>query len=86
MYLYYELSYVECATGTLQEGTKSAGNHFENNNAKILLYGKCHEKVDLSKRIGYEYNIMKLVEYDENTRSLLDRAFWWKSYNEHVIK
>ena len=46
------------------EGTKSVGNHFEKKNAKILLYRKCHEKADLSKRIGYKYNIMKLVGYD----------------------
>ena len=36
---------------------------------------------DLSKRIGYNYNIMKLVGYIENTRSLIDRAFRWKAYN-----
>ena len=27
---------------------------------------------------------MKLVEYDENARSLTDIALWWKSYDEHV--
>ena len=31
-------------------------------------------------------NIMKLVGYAENTRSLTDKALWWKAYNEHVIK
>ena len=32
-----------------RERTKSAGNHFEKKNAKILLYGKSNEKTDLSK-------------------------------------
>ena len=52
-------------------------------NAKILLYGKSHEKAGLSKRIGYEYDIMKLVGYGESTRSLADKVLLWKSYNEH---
>ena len=68
------------------EGNTSRGNPFEKKNAKIRLYGKSHEKADLSKRIGYEYNIMKLVGYDENNRSLTDRSLWWKAYNEHVIE
>ena len=29
---------------------------------------------------------MKLVGYDENNRSLIDRALCWKAYNEHVIE
>ena len=45
-----------------------------------------HEKVDLLKRVGYEYNIMTLVGYDKNTRPLIDRPLWWKAYNEHVIE
>ena len=57
------------------EGTKSEGSHFEKKNSKILLYDKYHEKAGLSNRIGYEYNIMKLVGYDENNRSLTDRVF-----------
>ena len=56
------------------EGTKSPENSFEKNNAKILQYGNSHENVDLSNRFGYEYNIMKLVGYDENARSLTDKA------------
>ena len=29
---------------------------------------------------------MKLVGYDENKRSLTDRALWRKTYNIHVIE
>ena len=29
---------------------------------------------------------MKLVGYDENTRSLTDRELWWKTYNIHLIE
>ena len=29
---------------------------------------------------------MKIVGYNENKRSLIDRAFWQKVYNEHGIK
>ena len=67
-------------------GTKFEGDHFDKKNAKIILHGKYHEKADLSKRIGYEYNIMKLVGYDKNKRSLIDRTFRWKSYNGNVIE
>ena len=56
------------------KGTKSRGNHFEKKNAKIRLYAKSNEKADLSRRIGYAYNIMRLVGYNENTRSLTDRV------------
>ena len=68
------------------DGTKSRGNPFKKKKAKIQLYGTSHEKEDLSKQIGYEYTIMKLVGYNENKRSLTDRALWWKIYNIHVIE
>ena len=68
------------------EGNTSRWNPFEKQNTKIWLYGKSHEKADLSKRTGYEHNIMKLVGHDENNQSLTDRALWWKTYNIHVIK
>ena len=68
------------------EGNSFRPNPFEKKKAKIKLYGKSHEKADLSKRIGYEYHVMKLVGYDENKRSLTDRALWWKTYNIHVIE
>ena len=47
------------------EGNSSRPNPFEKKKAKIQLYGKSYEKEDLTKRIGYEYNVMKLVGYDE---------------------
>ena len=49
------------------KGNSSRGNPFEKKNAKVRLYDSSHEKADLSKRIGYEYNIMKIVGYNENT-------------------
>ena len=54
--------------------------------ANIWLYGKIHEKADLTERIGYEYYVMKLLGNDENKRSLTDIALWWKNYNIHVIE
>ena len=57
------------------EGNKSPANSFEKKNAKILQYSKCHEKANLSKRVECDYNIIKLVGFDENTRSLIDREF-----------
>ena len=68
------------------EGAKILTNSFEKKNAKILKYRKSHEKADLTKKVGYEYNIMKLSGYSEETTSLTDRALWWKSYNEEVIE
>ena len=47
--------------------------------------GKSHEKANLSKSIGYQYNIMKLSVYDEENVSLRDRALWWKTYHDHYL-
>ena len=55
--------------------TKSAGKSFKKNNAKMLQYDTSHKQADILKRVGYEYNITKLVGYYENTRSLIDRVF-----------
>ena len=35
------------------EGRKTLTNNFEKKTAKILQYGKCHEKADLTKANGY---------------------------------
>ena len=68
------------------EGLKVSSNQMEKKSAKLLLFGKSHEKADLTKRHGYEYNIMKLSGYDEDNRSITDRTLWWKTYNDHVIE
>ena len=67
------------------EGKKSA-NNFDKKAAKVLAFGKSHEKADLTKTTGYEYNVMKLTGYCQENRTLTDRAMWWKSYNDHVIE
>ena len=67
------------------EGTKSA-NNFEKKTKKDKAFGTSHEKADLRKTTGYEYNVMKLTGYCKLNRSLTDRAMWWKSYNDHVIE
>ena len=58
------------------EGTKTINNSFEKKTAKILKFGKSYQKVDLTKEVGYEYNIMRLSGYCEENRSVLDRALW----------
>ena len=68
------------------EGLKASSNQMEKKSAKLLLFGKSHEKADLTKRHGYEYNIMKLSGYDEDNRSITGRTLWWKTYNDHIIE
>ena len=50
------------------EGRRALTKIFEKRNAKILQYGKCHEKVDLTMTNGYECYLMKLMDItDLNT-------------------
>ena len=67
------------------EGIKSSTNEMEKKSKKILLFGKSHEKADLTKKHGYEYQIMRLSGYDEDNWSITDRTLWWKTYNDHAI-
>ena len=51
---------------------------------KNLMFGKCHERPDLTRLFGYEYEILKLVGLGEEDTSLVRRALWWKTYNIYV--
>lgn len=51
---------------------------------KKLLFGKCHERPDLTKLTGYECQILKMVGLSEDNASLTRRALWWKTYNTYV--
>ena len=48
------------------------------------MFGKCHERPDLTRLSGYEYQILKLVGLSEEDTSLVRRALWWKTYNMYV--
>ena len=58
------------------EGRKAVSNNSEQKNKKIIKLGKSREKADLSRSIGYQYNIMKFSGYDEENRALMDRALY----------
>ena len=67
------------------EGNKLATNILERKNRKDRKeYGKCHERADLTQVRGYEYTVMKLAGITEETTSFVNRALWWKTYNDHV--
>ena len=68
------------------EGYKNTNNDVGQKNGKgnTKEYGKCHEWADLTKVIGYEYNVMKLAGVTEMNCSISDRALYWKTYNEYV--
>ena len=64
---------------------KAVLNNVEWKNKKIIELVKSHEKADLSKPIGYQYNILKFSGYDEENKSLTDRALWQKTYQDHSL-
>ena len=68
------------------EGVQNVNSNVERQNRKCTIkeYGKCHEKADLTKQSGYEYNVMKLAGINEKNCSLTERALYWKSYNTYV--
>ena len=51
---------------------------------KNLVYGKCHERPDLTRLSGYECEILKLVGLGNKDTSVIRRALWWKTYNNYV--
>ena len=51
---------------------------------KNLLFGKCHERPDLTRLSGYECQILRMVGLSEGDTSLTRRALWWKTYNTYV--
>ena len=66
------------------EGQKSLSNTFDKKNAKILQYGKCHEKADLTKTNGYECYLMKMMDLTAGNTTIEKRALWWKTYSSHI--
>ena len=50
---------------------------------KNLLFGKCHERPDLTKLSGYECQILRMVGMSHEDTSLTS-ALWWKTYNTYV--
>lgn len=68
------------------EGVQNVNSNVERQNRKCTIkeYGKCHEKADLTKQSGYEYNVMKLAGINEKNCSLTERALYWKTYNTYV--
>ena len=68
------------------EGVKIVNRKIERHNDKSIIkeYGKCHEKADLTKLSGYEYNLMKLAGVTEKNSSITERALYWKTYNAYV--
>lgn len=61
----------KCCKG---EEAKSNTTSFEKKNAKLLKYGKSHEKVDLTIKGGYKYNIIKLVGYCDKRKLITERV------------
>ena len=68
------------------EGVKSKAqqNRKKAKRKQIDLFGKSHERPDLTIRNGYAYNIMRFVGLDKERTSITRRALWWKTYNVHV--
>ena len=54
------------------------------NNMNKLVYYKCHERIDLTKRSGYEHYLMKLVYSTEDNSSSVKHHLWQKTYNDYV--
>ena len=51
---------------------------------KQLLFGKCHERPDLTILTGYESQILRMVGLSKENTSVTRRALWWKTYNTYV--
>ena len=67
------------------EGAKPSNKkEVKSRKLKQLLYGKCHERPDLTRLSGYECQILRMVGLGEGDTSLSSRALWWKTYNTYV--
>lgn len=69
------------------KGEGSVPTHKKDNKSrqlKNLMFGKCHERPDLTRQSGYECQILKMVGLDEHDTSLVRRALWWKTYNSYI--
>ena len=58
------------------DGVINYRNYFERKNSHIIPFSKFYERADFIQKIGYQYNIMKLLGYDEENTSLLQRTLW----------
>ena len=66
------------------EGRRALTTNFEKKNTKILQYGKCHKKADLTRTNGYECYLMKLMDITEGNTPIEKRVLWWKTYSSHI--
>ena len=67
-------------------GAKRTDKGTKKSNSKNLVFGKCHERTDLTKTSGYEYAVMNLVGLDDDKATLVKRALYWKPYNNFIHK
>ena len=65
---------------TVQPGPSRNGKRLK----KLLEVGKTHEFADLTKKSGFEYQVLKLCGMDEGKKTLTQRANWWKKYSHYV--
>ena len=65
---------------TVQPGPSRNGKRLK----KLLEVGKTHEFADLTKKSGFEYQVLKLCGMDESQKTLTQRANWWKKYSPYV--
>ena len=69
------------------EGAKPcAKKDLKTKKANQLLFGKCHERPDLTKLTGYECQILRMVGLSEIDATIIKQALWWKTYNSQVHK
>ena len=67
------------------EGVRSCTKYFERMNTKSILFSNSHQRADVIQKTDYQYDIMKLLGYDDKNISLSNRNLGLKTYNEHVI-
>ena len=54
---------------------KQLSNTFEKKNTKVLMYGRSHDKSNLTK-LTYEYHIIKLIGYNGLNTPLTYQDLW----------
>ena len=67
------------------EGVSMSGARGNKRKSTDYTLGKTHERADLTEKKGYVYEVMRECGMDEESKSLTERAMWWKTYNELVI-
>jgi hypothetical protein len=67
------------------EGVSMSGAKGNKRKSTDHTLGKTHERADLTEKKGYVYEVMRECGMDEESKSLSERAIWWKTYNELVI-